>query len=90
MGKRYPGAAGRHHLKLVPPLVAAIKDIDIRVKYAAERAMYYLFEGGNNKAAITNFEQACSDKETAKFVKAYVSNNLTKMSTTNFDSDNEN
>ena len=90
MGKRYPGAAARHHQKFVPPLIAAIKDIDIRVKYVAERAMFYLFEGGNNKSAITNFEQACADKVLVKYVSAYINNNLSRMSATNLDSDNEN
>mmetsp|Transcript_90926 Transcript_90926/g.177994 ORF Transcript_90926/g.177994 Transcript_90926/m.177994 type:complete len:3046 (+) Transcript_90926:19-9156(+) len=43
--KFYYGAAAQHYKEFFPALVAGLKDIDLRVKYFAERALKHLCEG---------------------------------------------
>ena len=43
--KFFFGAAAQHYKEFLPPLVASLKEIDLRVKYSAERALKHLCEG---------------------------------------------
>ena len=54
----------------MPPLIAAVKDINIRVKYAAERAMRHLLDGGS--PAAVNAYAAGADGESGRCVRVCV------------------
>lgn len=49
--KHYYGATAQHLKEFVPPLVLAVKDINIQVKYVAERALKHLSEGTSGATA---------------------------------------
>lgn len=86
--KRYPAASLKQAQKWVPPLVSALKDINIRVKFVAERALLHLLDGGN-ATALASFEAgaaAAGNSELVKFLRDYTKTTLCRLST---DSDNE-
>lgn len=75
-----------------PVLIQATKDIDLRVKYSAERAMWQLCEGptpGTSSMGSNIFQQYLTraDAESQKFLKDYYNRILSKMTTA--DSDEE-
>lgn len=87
--KRYPQAAARHLQLFVPPLMAALKDINISVKYVAERALKYLLDSGNPQA-LAAFETGATiagNIDLIKSVRDCVKYSLAKMSAA--DSDDE-
>jgi len=76
--KHYPGASGQHLQSFMPPLVSALHEVNLSVKYAAERAMKYLLDGGNNPAIMTTYA-AGADSGTVTFVKDYAKRVLSKL-----------
>lgn len=83
--KSYPIASQLHMQHFMPPLIAAVKDINIRLKYIAERAMMYLLEGGANPTLLATYT-AGADVESARFVKEYARRSLSRLPV---DSDDE-
>lgn len=69
----------------MPPLIVAVKDINIRLKYIAERAMKYLLDGGENATILSAFA-AGTDTESARFVREYARRSLCRLPA---DSDDE-
>ena len=83
--KSYPIASQLHMQHFMPPLIAAVKDINIRLKYIAERAMMYLLDGGSNPTLLATYT-ASADVESARFVKEYARRSLSRLPA---DSDDE-
>ena len=86
------GATSQYMGAFFPPLMTATKDIDLRVKYAAEKAMWQLCEGptpGTSQSGSNIFQQYLTraDNETQRFLKDYYNRILSKM--TSVDSDEE-
>ena len=78
----YPTGSAKHLQRMVPPLVKALQDLNIRVKYAAERALRHLLDGGS-AASVTAFESgaaAAGNGDLVKFVRDYSRNTLSRMS----------
>jgi hypothetical protein len=79
--KCYPTASSRHIQRFVPPLVVAIKDINIRVKLASERAIFHIFDRGSEES-LKAFELGAAtagNQELVKFIKDYVKNTLSRF-----------
>ena len=83
--KSYPIASQLYMQQFMLPLIVAIKDINIRLKYIAERAMKYLLDGGEN-ASILNTYTAGADTDSARFVREYARRSLCRLPA---DSDDE-
>lgn len=70
--KKYTGV-------FMPSLIATIQDAaNIKVKYTAERAMYYLLQGGQNPAVVNAYAATASGQDVA-FVKDYARRILSKQ-----------
>lgn len=78
--KNYPGASAQHSQAFMPPLISALHDINLGVKYSAERAMKYLLDASSTGTA------PALDSDAAKFVKDYAKRVLSKLPS---DSDDE-
>jgi hypothetical protein len=90
--KGFPGATLQHAARFLPPLAAALKDINIRQKYVAERALRHLLlgvegDGGKGAALVENAAamNALSGPE-APYVRDYVRRVVQRQAA---DSDNE-
>jgi hypothetical protein len=73
--------------RFMPALMAATRDINLSVKYVADRALKYLLDGGSQQgvnAFVTSCEQSQQDQ--IKFVKDYSKKILAGLPE---DSDNE-
>eukprot|EP01038_Epipyxis_sp_PR26KG_P007132 gene7132-9733_t len=91
--KNFYGATAQHFKEFLPPLVASLREISLRVKYAAERALKHLCEGpqvGSSATALsqamTNFLNAANsstDADVARNLRDYykrILNNLAEDS----------
>ena len=83
--KSYPIASQLYLQHFMPPLIAAVKDINIRLKYIAERAMKYLLDGGENATVLSTYA-AGADPDSARFVREYARRTLSRLPV---DSDDE-
>ena len=70
----------------MPPLISALHEISLGVKYIAERAMKHLLDGGSNPAVIAAYASGGADSDNVKFVRDYAKRVL---STLTADSDDE-
>jgi ABC-type transporter MlaC component len=85
--KHYTAASNKYVYRFMPALMAATRDINLSVKYVADRALKYLLDGGSQQgvnAFVTSCEQSQQDQ--IKFVKDYSKKILAGLPE---DSDNE-
>ncbi len=73
--------------RLVPPLLGAAQDLDLRVKYAAERALRHLLA---TPSAVEAFAAGAEAAGNASLVKALRDCARTTLSTMSATSDDEN
>lgn len=86
--KSYPIASQLHMQHFMPPLILAVKDSNVRLKYIAERAMKYLLDGGENATVIATYT-AGADIESARFVKEYARRSLSRLPADSDDESND-
>ncbi len=89
--KFYHGAASQHLKSFVPALQLALKDINIQVKYNAERALKHLSEGGAAAAAAQvgapfTAHLAAMDADSSRVLRDYLKRVVSRLPT---DSDDE-
>lgn len=78
LAKNLPDVANHNIVQCMAPLIIAVKDINIRIKTVAERAMRHLLRGGMAPGPI-NAYAAAVDSESASFVKDYARRVLAKL-----------
>ena len=83
--KDYFDVANKNIVKCMTPLVDAVKDVNIRIKSIADRAMKYLLRGATNQETINKYA-AQVDGVTAGFVKDHAKKVLSKLP---YESDDE-
>jgi hypothetical protein len=77
--KNYRQACFHHATEFMSALITGTKDINLRVKYVADRGMKYLLDGGKNAAALQAYLSA-ADPESGRYVKDYCTRVLVRMS----------
>jgi hypothetical protein len=83
--KLAPEVTRAHLVELMQPLLAAVKDPNMKVKLVGERAMIYLLELRTRNETLNEYV-ARADGESARFVRDYARRVLVRL---NPDSDNE-
>ena len=78
LAKAYPETAIAKIAVCMPPLIAAARDINIRTKSIAERAMRYLLQGATNPGPINDYV-AIAERDAGLFVKDYARRILSKL-----------
>jgi hypothetical protein len=78
LAKNLPDFANRNIAQCMAPLIVAVKDINIRIKTVAERAMRHLLHGGSAPGPINAYAVAV-DSVSAAFVKDYARKVLVKL-----------
>uniref|UniRef100_A0A7S1C9J2 TOG domain-containing protein n=1 Tax=Bicosoecida sp. CB-2014 TaxID=1486930 RepID=A0A7S1C9J2_9STRA len=87
--KLAPEAVRTHLGALVPPLLAAVKDTNISVKLAAERALLHVLQVHSHPETVAAYAKS-ADAETAAFVQGYATRVLKKLAPeSDEDSDDE-
>jgi hypothetical protein len=86
--KSYPIASQLHMQQFMPPLIAAVKDINIRLKHLAERSMKYLLDGGENAALLATYA-AGADIDSVRFVREYARRSLSRLPADSDDESND-
>lgn len=84
--KVQPAALRPHLVKVIPPLLEGVRDMDIRVKYVSERALLYALEIHSRPETLGEFI-ALAPMDSAKFVRDYAKRILIRLKA---DSEDEN
>lgn len=84
-GKSYPALTQKFMQHFVGPCMKASTNVNIRLKYVADRALIRLLDSGSD-AALKTFASGCKDAELVSYVKDYAKRTLCRMPV---DSDDE-
>jgi hypothetical protein len=87
VGKQCPGVIRDHLIELVPPLLTTVKETNVAVKIASERALLHLLEIHTRPETLTDYVNG-ADVESARFIRDYSRRVLAKIAAESDGEDN--